>query len=74
MNAPENPGTLVANGPHKDANIPWGKKITFDVHVLSFVSFAVAKSIDEVMDMLRTRSNVTLEEFQLVGSRPLFGG
>jgi hypothetical protein len=69
MTAPENPGTLVANGPQKDANIPWGNKITFDVHVLSFVSLAVAKSIDEVMDMLRTRSNVTREEFQLMHDR-----
>jgi len=69
LNAPENPGSLIANGPQKDANIPWGNKITFDVEIVNFLSSTKAKSIDDMMDRLRTRSNVTFEEFQLLHNK-----
>lgn len=54
---------LTEQGKFKDVAVPYGSDMTFVVKVLHIYSGEVAAAIDTMQNKLRTRNNVTKEEF-----------
>ena len=53
----------IEQGKFKDLHVPYGSDMTFVVKVMNLYSSAVAKAIDTMQEKLRTRNNVSKEEF-----------
>jgi hypothetical protein len=54
---------LTEQGKFKDVAVPYGSDMTFVIKVVHVYSGAVAAAIDKMQNKLRTRNNVTKDEF-----------